>query len=363
MIICQIILTLIQRHHLVILDPLQSAAWKSAPALACGNSIVFKPAENTPLLALALAEIYTEAGIPDGCFNVLLGDGSTGALLSSHPDIAKVSFTGSVQTGKTVYSSAAQSLKVATMELGGKSPLIIMNDADLENSVSAAMMANWYSCGEVCSNGTRVFVHEDMRNAFMSRLLERTAKLKIGNPFDEMTDVGALISSEHLDRVMNYIDIGKAEGARLLCGGERVTVNTLVEGVYDCSSGAFMSPAVFDQCTDDMTIVKEEIFGPVMTVLTFKTEDEVVSRANNSPFGLSAGIFTKDLNCAHRLAGKIDAGTMWINNYNLAPTETPWKGFKDSGIGQENGTECINYWTISESIYVETGEVETMFPL
>jgi betaine-aldehyde dehydrogenase len=331
--------------------------------LACGNALVFKPAENTPLLALALAEIYTEAGIPDGCFNVLLGDGSTGALLSSHPDIAKVSFTGSVETGKKVYSSAALSMKTATMELGGKSPLIIMDDANVDNAVSAAMMANWYSCGEVCSNGTRVFVHEDVLDTFMSKLLERTSKLVIGNPFNEDTDVGALISPIHLDRVMNYVDIGKKEGARLLCGGERINVaNKEGANNEECRDGAFMSPAIFDQCTDDMRIVQEEIFGPVMAVLPFKTEEEVVRRANDSPFGLSAGIFTNDLNRAHRLAGEIDAGTMWINNYNLAPTEMPWKGFKDSGIGQENGSGCIDYWTKPKSIYVETGDVETMFP-
>jgi len=190
-------------------DPLQSAAWKSAPALACGNSIVFKPAENTPLLALALAEIYTEAGIPDGCFNVVLGDGSTGAHLSSHPDIAKVSFTGSVETGTAVYQSAASSMKSVTMELGGKSPLIIMEDAHLENAVSAAMMANWYSNGEVCSNGTRVFVHSDLMDSFLTRLIERTKKLRIGNPFDPDTDVGALITPEHLNRVMNYVRLNK----------------------------------------------------------------------------------------------------------------------------------------------------------
>ena len=318
---------------------------------------MFKPAENTPLLALALAEIYTEAGIPDGCFNVVLGDGSTGSLLAKHPDIAKVSFTGSVETGKSVYSSAAQTMKSATMELGGKSPLIIMNDAHLENAVSAAMMANWYSCGEVCSNGTRVFVHEEMLDSFLARLMERTSQLCIGNPFESDTDVGALITPEHLDRVLNYVAIGEAEGARLLCGGQRLHLPG------ECSGGAFMSPAIFDQCTDDMTIVKEEIFGPVMTVLPFKTEEEVVDRANNSPFGLSAGIFTNDLKRAHRLAGALDAGTMWINNYNLAPTEMPWKGFKDSGIGQENGSGCINYWTKTKSVYVETGDVETMFPL
>jgi betaine-aldehyde dehydrogenase len=295
--------------------PLQSAVWKSAPALACGNALVFKPAENTPLLALALAEVYTEAGIPDGCFNVVLGDGSTGSLLSSHPDIAKVSFTGSVNTGKAVYQSATATMKSATMELGGKSPLIIMDDADLENSVSAAMMANWYSCGEVCSNGTRVFVQRKMMDSFLPRLMERTSKLKIGDPFDPTTDVGALISKTHLDRVMEYVSIGNEEGANLLCGGETINVGG------DCQHGAFMSPAIFTECNDEMRIVKEEIFGPVMTVLPFDDEEEVLERANDSPFGLSAGVFTKDLNRAHRMVASLDAGTMWINNYNLAPTE------------------------------------------
>lgn len=317
---------------------------------------MFKPAENTPLLALALAEVYTEAGIPDGCFNVVLGGGSTGSLLSSHPDIAKVSFTGSVETGKAVYQTAASTMKSVTMELGGKSPLIIMNDAQLENAVAGAMMANWYSCGEVCSNGTRVFVQRDMLDAFLSRLVERTSKLKIGNPFDDDTDVGALISPQHMERVMHYVDVGQKESAHLLHGGERVAVGG------ECSNGAFMSPAIFTECNDSMTIVREEIFGPVMTVLPFDTEEEVVHRANDSPFGLSAGIFTQDLTRAHRLAASLDAGTMWINNYNLAPTEMPWRGFKNSGLGQENGTGSVNYWTKEKSIFVESGDVYTHFP-
>jgi betaine-aldehyde dehydrogenase len=327
--------------------PLQSAAWKSAPALAFGNTMVFKPSEETPLSALKLAEVYLEAGVPDGVFNVVLGAAETGSALVSHPEIAKVSFTGSVGTGNRVYESAAKGLKKVTMELGGKSPLIVFKDADLEEAVAAAMMGNWYSSGQVCSNGTRVFVHKSLLDKFTQRLIERTKKLKIGDPLDPKTDIGPMIHEKHMLKVLEYIQKGKNDGATLAYGGERV-----------CSlPGFFLTPAIFVDCHDDMTIVKEEIFGMVMCILPFETEEEVLQRANTSEFGLSAGVFTKNIQLAHRMVANLKVGISWINNYNLAPVEIPWGGYKKSGLGRENGLAGVESWTQLKSVYVEMNKV------
>ncbi|TYZ57143.1 hypothetical protein PybrP1_002775 [[Pythium] brassicae (nom. inval.)] len=316
--------------------PLQSAAWKSAPALACGNAMVFKPSEETPLSALELADAYLEAGVPEGVFSVVLGAGETGAALVGHPAVAKVSFTGSVATGTRVYESAARGLKKVTMELGGKSPLIVFADADLEEAVAGAMMGNWYSSGQVCSNGTRVFVQRAVFDQFVARLHERTLKLAIGDPLDPATEIGPMIHERHMQSVQRYIAQGVAQGATLLPGGgERVAPSP------ETANGFFLTPAIFVDCTDDMAIVREEIFGMVMCVLPFDTEDEVLARANDSEFGLSAGVFTRDLQRAHRMVAGLQAGTTWINNYNLSPVETPWGGYKKSGIGRENGLAGI----------------------
>lgn len=334
--------------------PIQIACWKSAPALACGNAMIFKPAELTPLTALKLAEIYTEAGVPPGVFNVVQGFGDTGQMLTRHPGIAKVSLTGEVGTGKRVMADAAQTLKYVTLELGGKSPLIVFADADIENAVSGALLANFYTQGEVCSNGTRVFVEEAVHGAFMDRLLTRTAKMRIGDPMDPETHVGALISREHMEKVLGYIETGKAEGARLAIGGKRPDDPALADGF-------FVEPTVFDACGDDMAIAREEIFGPVMTVLTFAGEDEVVARANDTPYGLSAGVFTRDLARAHRVVARLQAGTCWINTYNVTPIEMPFGGYKQSGIGRENGRAAIEHYTQLKSVYVELGDVEAPY--
>lgn len=334
--------------------PIQIACWKSAPALACGNAMIFKPAELTPLTALKLAEIYTEAGVPPGVFNVVQGFGDTGQMLTRHPGIAKVSLTGEVGTGKRVMADAAQTLKYVTLELGGKSPLIVFADADIENAVSGALLANFYTQGEVCSNGTRVFVEEAVHGAFMDRLLTRTAKMRIGDPMDPETHVGALISREHLEKVLGYIETGKAEGARVAIGGKRPDDPAL-------TNGFFVEPTVFDACGDDMVIAREEIFGPVMTVLTFAGEDEVVARANDTPYGLSAGVFTRDLARAHRVVARLQAGTCWINTYNVTPIEMPFGGYKQSGIGRENGRAAIEHYTQLKSVYVELGDVEAPY--
>ncbi|MEQ8965924.1 MAG: betaine-aldehyde dehydrogenase [Azospirillaceae bacterium] len=335
--------------------PLQIACWKAAPALACGNTMIFKPSDMTPTTALMLAEALVEAGAPPGVFNVVQGDGRVGAALSEHPGIAKVSLTGSVPTGHKVMAGAASTLKHVTMELGGKSPLVVFDDADLENAVAAALMGNFYTQGEICTNGTRVFVAEGLKDAFLARLVERTEKLVIGDPMDPATHVGALISAAHMQKVLGYIEAGKAEGARLVTGGNRAT-----GGVLD--RGWFVEPTIFDGCEDTMSIVREEIFGPVLSLLTFADEEEAISRANSTPFGLAAGLFTRDLARAHRVAARLAAGTVWINTYNLTPIEMPFGGTKRSGIGRENGLAALDHYSERKSVYVETGDVDCPYP-
>ncbi|WP_374754488.1 betaine-aldehyde dehydrogenase [Aureimonas sp. AU4] len=334
--------------------PLQIACWKAAPALAAGNSVVFKPAELTPLTALKLAEIMDECGLPKGVFNVVQGDGSTGRLLSRHPGIAKISLTGEVGTGKAVMRDASSTLKQVTLELGGKSPLVVFADADLGDAVGGAMLANFYSAGEVCSNGTRVFVHESVREAFLQKLVARTEALRIGDPLDPETQVGALISEAHMRKVLSYVDEGVREGAKLLCGGSRVTERGL-------GAGFFVAPAIFDACADSMRIVREEIFGPVMTVLSFRDEDEVVARANDTRFGLAAGVFTRDLARAHRVVARLEAGTTWINTYNITPIELPFGGAKESGLGRENGRAALEAHTQVKSVFVNLGRVDAPY--
>lgn len=330
--------------------PIQIACWKSAPALAAGNAMIYKPASLTPMSAAKLAEIYSEAGVPDGVFNVMQGTSDVARKLIASPDIAKVSLTGSVETGKAIMADAARTLKRVTMELGGKSPLIIFPDADLRQAVSAAMLANFYTQGEICTNGTRVFVHEDIREAFLAQLVERTRKLKIGDPMHPDTQVGALISRQHADSVLNWVERGQQEGASLLIGGRRVEV-------AGCPGGTFVEPAVFADCRDDMSIVREEIFGPVMSVLSFRDEAEVIARANDTRMALAGGVFTRDLARAHRVIGQLQAGVCWINNYNITPIEVPFGGFKESGIGHENGLVAMDYYTQLKTVYVEMGEV------
>ncbi len=334
--------------------PLQIACWKSAPALACGNAMIFKPAELTPLTAVTLSEIYREAGLPEGLFQVVQGSAATGQLLTRHPGIRKVSLTGEVGTGKAVMAEAAASLKQVTLELGGKSPLIVFGDAHLDNAVSGALLGNFYSAGEVCSNGTRVFVHRSVRAQFVERLRARTAAMRIGDPLDPATQVGALISAEHMQKVLGLIARGRAQGARLVIGGSRVTTGAL-------GRGCFVAPTVFDACHDDMDIVRLEIFGPVMSVLEFDSEEEVVARANATEFGLAAGVFTNDLMRAHRVIAQLEAGTCWINHYNITPIELPFGGVKMSGLGRENGRAALEHYTQLKSVYVAMAHIEAPY--
>lgn len=335
--------------------PIQIAMWKAAPALAAGNAMIFKPSEVTPLTALKLAEILTEAGLPDGVFNVVQGDYKVGEALTQHPDIAKVSFTGGVPTGKKVMASAASSsLKDVTLELGGKSPLIIFEDADIDTAADIAMMANFYSTGQVCTNGTRVFIPKTLQAKFEEAILTRVKRIKLGNPLDESINMGPLVSFPHMERVLGYIEQGKAGGARLLAGGERITAGELAKG-------AFVAPTVFSDCSDDMTIVREEIFGPVMSILTYELEEEVIRRANDTEYGLAAGVVTADLTRAHRVIAQIEAGICWLNTWGESPAQMPVGGYKHSGIGRENGIEALKHYTQTKSIQVELGKFESVF--
>lgn len=330
--------------------PTQIACWKSAPALACGNASIFKPSELTPLCALKIAEIYIEAGLPAGLFNVIQGMGEVGAALVTDPRIAKVSLTGSVPTGRKVYAAAAANMKHVTMELGGKSPLLIFNDADLESAVSGAILGNFYSSGQVCSNGTRVFVQRDLKETFLERLAARLQGAVIGDPRDMATSFGPMASERQMNIVLGYIEKGLAEGARLVAGGARLE-----------RDGFFVAPTVFADVTDDMTIAREEIFGPVMAVLDFDTEEEAVARANDTEFGLSAGVFTRDISRAHRVIAALKAGSCFINSYNDAPVEAPFGGMKMSGVGRENSKAAIEHYSQLKSVFVRMGDLEAPF--
>ncbi|WP_459443611.1 betaine-aldehyde dehydrogenase [Alphaproteobacteria bacterium US3C007] len=330
--------------------PTQIACWKAAPALACGNAMIFKPSETTPLCALKIAEILSEAGLPDGVFNVVQGQGDVGAALLQDPRINKVSLTGSVATGRKVYQSAAVGLKQVTLELGGKSPLIIFEDADLENAVGGAILANFYSSGQICSNGTRVFVHKAIKEAFLDRLSARLEQAVIGDPLDETTNFGPLVSDRQMQIVQGFIAQGISEGARLVCGGRRLE-----------RPGYYLAPTVFADVSDQMTIAREEIFGPVLSVLDFDDEGDVVARANNTEYGLSAGVFTRDISRAHRVIGKLQAGSCFINSYNDAPIEAPFGGMKLSGIGRENSKNAIEHYSQLKSVYVRMGDVDAPF--
>jgi len=332
--------------------PLQTCTWKVAPALACGNTFIYKPSPLAPMAALVMGEVLQLAGVPDGVYNVVQGEGETGALLTSHPDCDKLSFTGSVATGSKIMEAGAKGIKNVTLELGGKSPCIIFDDADLKNAVKGALMANFLTQGEVCSNGTRVFVQQGIYEKFLEEFVNQAKKMKIGDPLAEDTTVGATICGAHAQKVLSYIDSAVSEGATLACGGTRLPLQG------ECQEGWYLSPAVLTDCRDDMKAVREEIFGSVAAVLSFETEEEVVRRANDTIFGLAGGVFTKDLGRAHRVVNSLEAGTTWINTFNPAPAELPFGGYKMSGIGRENGLAAIEHYTQYKTIIVEMNDLD-----
>jgi acyl-CoA reductase-like NAD-dependent aldehyde dehydrogenase len=323
--------------------PFLNAVSKSAPALVFGNSMIYKPSELTPSNTLVLADIYQEAGMPEGVFQVLLGDGHVAAEMIHTEHVRKISFTGSLETGQKIYKNAAEHMQKVTLELGGKSPLIIMPDCDIDKAVQGAIDANFYANGQVCSNGTRVFVHESIKDDFLASLVLQTEKLKLGDPMNPATNIGPMISKAHMNKVLEYIRLGKeVDGATLVYGGEKLN-----------SNGNFITPCIFADCHDGMTIVQEEVFGMLMSVLTFQDIDEVVARANATKFGLAAGIYTNDTANALKLSKRLQVGNVYINTYNEGPCEMPWGGIKKSGIGREGGSlEALYEWTECKSVYV-----------
>lgn len=318
--------------------------------------MVFKPSPFTPVSALLLAEIYTEAGVPPGLFNVVQGGAATGQFLCQHHDVAKVSFTGSVPTGMKIMEMSAKGIKPVTLELGGKSPLIIFSDCDMNNAVKGALMANFLTQGQVCCNGTRVFVQKEILDKFTEEVVKQTQRIKIGDPLLEDTRMGPLINRPHLERVLGFVKVAKEQGAKVLCGGD-----IYVPEDPKLKDGYYMRPCVLTNCRDDMTCVKEEIFGPVMSILSFDTEAEVLERANDTTFGLAAGVFTRDIQRAHRVVAELQAGTCFINNYNVSPVELPFGGYKKSGFGRENGRVTIEYYSQLKTVCVEMGDVESAF--
>jgi aldehyde dehydrogenase family 9 protein A1 len=337
--------------------PFQTCTWKCGPALAAGNAFVYKPSPWAPLTPVVLGEILTAAGVPKGIFNVVQGERDTGEALCAHPEIAKISFTGSVPTGQRIMEVCAhRGLKRVTLELGGKSPLIIFEDADLENAIKGALNANYFTQGEVCSNASRVFVQRNLYDTFLQKVVERVKKIKPGNPLKDDTIVGATITEVHLQKILRYIESAKTEGAKIECGGERITPDDA-----EIKNGLYFAPTVISNLRDDMTVVKEEIFGAVMLVLPFDNEEEVIKRANDTPYGLAAGLFTNNVQKAHRVAAQLQAGYVWINNYNVQPVEAPFGGYKISGFGRELGKEALDGYLNVKSVYVELGDVETLF--
>ena len=314
--------------------PLLMGVWKLAPSLAAGNSVVFKPSSNCVLSSIILFEIFEEAGLPAGAANLLLGPGGTiGNELAANPDVDIITFTGSTEVGQSIMREAAANVKKIGLELGGKSPNIIFADADLEGAVEWAMIGIFLNQGEICSAGSRILVEESIHDKFVERLVERANAITIGDPL-ENPDLGAIVSEAQMNKVLSYIEKGKAEGAVLACGGERY-----VEGT--CADGFFVRPTVFDCCTDDMTVVKEEIFGPVVTVQTFTSEQEAINMANNTRYGLAGAVFTADGSRALRVIKELRAGITWINCYNPCFNEAPWGGYKMSGIGRELGVHGL----------------------
>ena len=326
--------------------PVQIACWKAAPALAAGNAFILKPSEMTPLTSHMVAVTLKEAGLPDGLFQILHGDYKIGRAICEHSGIAKISLTGGVDTGRLIMAQSAATLKKVTLELGGKSPLLVFADADFDLAVQTALDANFYTAGEVCSNATRVFVEASIASEFEAALVERARALRVGDPMSEDVQLGALISEPHLNKVLDYVALGQKEGARLATGGKRVHPQGF-------EAGYFMEPTILTDCRDDMRVVQEEIFGPVMSVLTFESEAEAIDRANGTQFGLGAGLITQDLGRAHRVANQLVSGNVWVNSYNLLPPGLPFGGARQSGFGRENSAYSLEAYSEIKTTYIQ----------
>ncbi|MEY4191621.1 MAG: hypothetical protein RIR17_2357 [Planctomycetota bacterium] len=323
--------------------PLLMLAWKWGPALACGNTIVMKPAEQTPLSALRVGELAIEAGFPAGVINLINGFGETaGDAIVTHPGIDKVAFTGHMDTAKIIQKRAADTLKRTTFELGGKSPNVVFADCDMEQAVEGAFHAIYFHCGQCCTAGSRLFIEQKIQKEFVERLAARAKQRKVGDPLEESTQQGPQVSQEQLDKILHYVDLGQKEGAKLVTGGSR-------KG----SKGYFVEPTIFDGVKDNMTIARDEIFGPVVSVLPFKDMDEVIERANNTNYGLAAAVWTKNIDKAHNYARAVKAGTVWVNCYHIVDTTTPFGGFKMSGQGRENGEASLDHYSELKTVTVK----------
>ena len=328
--------------------PLLMAAWKLAPALAAGNTLVLKPAEQTPVTAMELGKLIQEAGFPDGVVNILPGYGETaGAALAAHPGIDKIAFTGSTEVGKLIAHAAANNLTKVSLELGGKAPNIVFADADIEQAVNGAMMGIFFNQGQVCCAGSRLFIADEIKGEFLGRLKEKAEKIKVGDPMDGKTQMGPQVSEVQLNRIKGYVDIARSEGATVMMGGE----TPALEGSFQ--NGYFFQPTVFGDVKNPMRVAQEEIFGPVACAITFKDEDDLLKQANETIFGLSAGIWTKDITRAHRFAKKVHAGVVWINTYNMFNAASPFGGFKQSGYGREMGKHALELYTHVKSVWVD----------
>ena len=328
--------------------PLLMAAWKLGPALAAGNTVVLKPAEQTPVTAMELGKLIQEAGFPEGVVNIVPGYGETaGAALASHPGIDKVAFTGSTEVGKIIARAAADNLTKVSLELGGKAPNIVFSDADIDQAVNGAMMGIFFNQGQVCCAGSRLFVQEPVKDEFMDRLKEKSAKIVVGNPMDQATQMGPQVSEEQLNRIKGYVDIAQKEGASVVTGGCPPQLDP------EFQKGYFFQPTIFGDVNNQMRVAQEEIFGPVVSIITFKDEDDLIRQANETIYGLSAGLWTSNITRAHRFAKEIKAGVIWINTFNMFNAASPFGGYKQSGYGREMGKHALEMYTNVKSVWVD----------
>ncbi len=327
--------------------PLLLASWKVGPALACGNTIVWKPASLTSLTALRFGELAVEAGVPAGVLNIVTGRSEVGRTMVRHPGIDKIAFTGSTEVGKEIMRSAADTMKRVTLELGGKSPNIVFADADIDNAVKGAITGIFYGKGEVCNAGSRLFVESKVQDEFLEKLVARAKKMQPADPLDPKTRMGAIVSQEQMQTVLGYIEAGKKEGAKLIAGGNRVSV--------DGGKGFFIEPTIFGGVNNDMKIAQEEIFGPVLATLAFDDVDQAIEQANNNPYGLASAIWTRDVKKAHSVSRRLKAGTVWINTYGLMDAAMPFGGYKQSGFGRELGVHALEHYTELKTVWLNIG--------